>query len=161
VGHRERRAGRLSARVLVSACLLGEPVRYDGGCVASGDPILRRWQAEGRLVPFCPEVAGGLPVPRPPADIAGARVLTRDGCDVTAEFESGARLALEAAQANNALVAVLKSRSPSCDAERGWTAALLRRNGIAVFTEHEIPAAAARLEELLPKVSIAPAAGPR
>jgi uncharacterized protein YbbK (DUF523 family) len=135
-------------RVLVSACLLGEPVRYDGGCFAIDHPILRRWQAEGRLVPFCPEVAGGLPVPRPPADIAGGRVIARGGQDVTAQFEAGARLTLEAAQFNNARIAILKSRSPSCDAAGGWTAALLRRHGIKVVSEYELVEAAAWLDGL-------------
>ena len=58
-------------RVLVSACLLGQPVRYDGGTVATEGGILARWQTEGRIVPTCPEMAGGLPVPRLPAEIHG------------------------------------------------------------------------------------------
>ncbi|MFJ1057095.1 2-thiouracil desulfurase family protein, partial [Bordetella bronchiseptica] len=56
--------------VLVSACLLGRPVRYDGRDAATGHPVLARWQAERRVVAVCPEVAGGLPTPRPPAEIA-------------------------------------------------------------------------------------------
>ena len=56
-------------RVLVSACLLGEKVRYNGADAASGSRILEDWVREGRVVPFCPEVAGGLGVPRPPAEI--------------------------------------------------------------------------------------------
>lgn len=82
-------------KVLVSACLLGQPVRYDGR--ASGHPdLLQRWQAEGRVVPLCPEVAGGLPTPRPPAEIPGgqggevldglAQVVTVSGEDVSAAF---------------------------------------------------------------------------
>lgn len=58
-------------RVLVSACLLGQPERYDGGTVATEGGILARWQMEGRIVPMCPEMAGGLPVPRLPAEIHG------------------------------------------------------------------------------------------
>lgn len=58
-------------RVLVSACLLGQPVRYDGGTVVTEGGILARWQMEGRVIPVCPEMAGGLPVPRPPAEIHG------------------------------------------------------------------------------------------
>ena len=53
-------------KVLVSSCLLGEPVRYHGGDAACSNDILDRWKREGRLVSVCPEVAGGLPVPRPP-----------------------------------------------------------------------------------------------
>ncbi|HWQ53393.1 MAG TPA: DUF523 domain-containing protein [Bryobacteraceae bacterium] len=139
-------------RVLISACLLGENVRYDGGSVAIDDPILRRWQAEGRLVPFCPEVAAGLPVPRPPAEMIDARVLARDGRDFTAPYEDGARRALEAAKQNAPCIAVLRDRSPSCGVNvvhdgtfsgtlrpgEGITTALLRRHGIAVFSEDQL-----------------------
>ena len=79
--------------ILVSACLLGHPVRYDGGGVALESPVLRRWVAEGRVVAVCPEVDGGLPVPRPPAEIShesgglrlstGAKVMDATGLDVT------------------------------------------------------------------------------
>ena len=54
-------------RILISACLLGAKVRYDGSDRLCDDPRTARWQAEGRLVPFCPEVAGGFPTPRAPA----------------------------------------------------------------------------------------------
>src|SRR5689334_4441140 len=58
-------------RVLVSACLLGEKVRYHGGDATCGDPILNTWLTEGRVVRVCPEQEGDLPTPRPPAEIAG------------------------------------------------------------------------------------------
>ena len=59
-------------KILVSRCLLGQRVRYDGG--AHGPfTLLERWQQEGRVVPLCPEVAGGLPTPRAPAEIAGGQ----------------------------------------------------------------------------------------
>lgn len=85
-------------KVLVSRCLLGHPVRYDGG--AQGPfALLERWQALGLVVPLCPEVAGGLPTPLPPAEIRGARgadalaglipVLTIEGEDVSAAFLGG------------------------------------------------------------------------
>ncbi|WP_318023170.1 DUF523 domain-containing protein [Streptomyces sp. ICN988] len=64
-------------KVLVSACLLGRPVRYDGGAKPVGDEVVERWRGEGRVVVFCPEVSGGLPVPRPAAEIVGG-----DGADV-------------------------------------------------------------------------------
>lgn len=56
-------------RVLVSACLLGRPVRYDGRAKASPSETLKRWEAENRIVPLCPEIAAGLPTPRPAAEI--------------------------------------------------------------------------------------------
>lgn len=161
-------------RILVSACLLGSRVRYDGGAKTSDDETLARWRAEGRLVPFCPEVQGGLPVPRPPAEIEGgaggaavlagtARIRTPDGEDVTDAFLSGARQALAAARSAGARLAILKEGSPSCGSLRiydgtfggrtipgqGVTAALLERSGIRVFGEDRIPEAAAYLDRLL------------
>jgi uncharacterized protein YbbK (DUF523 family) len=159
-------------RVLVSACLLGERVRYDGADARSGSAILGTWLAEGRVVPFCPEVAGGLGVPRPPAEIQGdggaavldgsARITTREGADVTDAFLHGARRALEAATAAGARVAVLKEGSPSCGSGvihdgsfsgrrrpgQGVTAALLGRHGIRVFSDLQIAEAAAYLAAL-------------
>lgn len=159
-------------RVLVSSCLLGHRVRYDGRGKPSGDLTLARWRAEGRLVPFCPEIGGGLPVPRPAAEISGgsgadvldgsARVLTREGADVTPYFLEGARLALERARECGVRIAILKETSPSCGSGRvhdgtfsgravpgeGVTTALLERHGIAVFSEDAVEEAAARLAEL-------------
>jgi uncharacterized protein YbbK (DUF523 family) len=159
-------------RILVSACLLGRPVRYDGAAKPVADDLFARWRAEGRLVPFCPEVSGGLAVPRPAAEIvpaagggaavlAGtARVLTGAGDDVTDAFLRGARLALDCARRAGARIALLKEGSPSCGVHRihdgtfqgrsiagdGVTAALLTREGIEVFTESDLPALEAHLE---------------
>ncbi|WP_252092314.1 DUF523 domain-containing protein [Pseudomonas sp. MWU13-3659] len=151
----------IPSKVLVSACLLGQPVRYDGR--ASGHPdLLQRWQAEGRVVPLCPEVAGGLPTPRPPAEIPGgqggavldgqAQVVTVAGEDVSEAFLVGARQALALVRRHGITVAVLKSGSPSCGnrltydgsftgvkvAGEGVTTALLRREGVLVFSELEL-----------------------
>ena len=77
-------------RLLVSACLLGQPVRYDGQSKPVPDARLERWATEGRLVPFCPECAAGLPTPRPPAERQqtpqGARVVSVNGEDLSATF---------------------------------------------------------------------------
>ncbi|MGI5164195.1 DUF523 domain-containing protein [Spirillospora sp. CA-253888] len=159
-------------RILVSSCLLGRPVRYDGAGKPVADALFEGWRAEGRLVPFCPEVAGGLPVPRPPAEIVGgdgaavldgtARVLADTGQDVTGAFVRGARLALDAARRAGAGIAILKEGSPSCGSRRiydgtfsgrstagdGVTAALLEREGVRVFGEDELPAVAALLADL-------------
>ena len=82
-------------RILVSQCLYGgEPVRYDSRDKAETDPVFLRWKKEGRLVPFCPEMAGGLTVPRSPAQIKDGRVVTESGKVVTEHYERGARLAL-------------------------------------------------------------------
>jgi len=153
-------------KVLVSACLLGAKVRYHGGDARSEHPVLRRWKAEGRIVAICPERDGGLPTPRPPAEIVGseggrgvlktiALVQTRDGTNVTASFVHGAEQALAAARDAHIRVAVLKDGSPSCGttftydgtfsgarvAVPGVTAALLEAHGISVFSETEVEAA--------------------
>ena len=111
--------------VLVSSCLLGFPARYNGDQVACEHPVLRGWQAEGRIVVFCPEVAGGLPTPRPPAEVAAgkggwlvlageARVIDKTGEDVTEPFVRGARLAQDLARTRQIRIAILKEGSPSC-----------------------------------------------
>ncbi|MGM3424172.1 MULTISPECIES: DUF523 domain-containing protein [Pseudomonas] len=148
-------------KILVSRCLLGHRVRYDGGAHGPFD-LLGAWQAEGRIVPLCPEVAGGLPTPRPPAEIPGGQggavldgrlpVMTETGEDVSAAFVAGAMVALELIARHGIRVAVLKARSPSCGnvenydgrfsgtrvAGEGVTAAALKRAGVAVFNETEL-----------------------
>jgi uncharacterized protein YbbK (DUF523 family) len=159
-------------KVLVSSCLLGEPVRYHGGDALCTHEVVRRWKAEGRLVPLCPETAAGLPIPRPPAEIiggdgaevlrGGAYVGDSTGVDVTAAFLRGARTVLTAALGQGARLAVLKDGSPSCgttyiydgsfrgqrDVGRGVTAALLSEAGIRVFSDLQIAEAAAYVAEL-------------
>jgi uncharacterized protein YbbK (DUF523 family) len=165
-------------KILVSACLLGQPVRHNGAHKRSDDEILRRWIEEGRVVAVCPEIAGGLPVPRPAAEIVGgadgSRVLAGEvnvidfnGRDVSHHFVSGAHVALEAARANNIRIAILKEGSPSCGSgytydgtftstrvpgHLGVTAALLRDNGIRVFSEMQL----AEAEECLKEIGEAP-----
>jgi uncharacterized protein YbbK (DUF523 family) len=161
-------------KILVSSCLLGEPVRYHGGDAACDSGILQRWREEGRIVSACPETAAGLPVPRPPAEITGgdgsavlarrAYVGDRSGADVTDAFMRGARATLDLAVANGVRLAVLKDGSPSCattylhdgsfrnqrDAGKGVTAALLEQAGIRLFNEHQLEEAAAYAASLEP-----------
>jgi uncharacterized protein YbbK (DUF523 family) len=159
--------------ILVSACLLGEKVRYNGGDKRSDHAILERWIREGRVVPVCPEVEGGLPVPRPPAEIAhgagglkvlngAAKVLDGTGRDVTAHFVTGAVQALACARAKGIRIAILKEGSPSCGtgftydgtftARRvprpGVTAALLQQAGLHVFSETQLAEAERLLEQI-------------
>jgi uncharacterized protein YbbK (DUF523 family) len=147
-------------KILISACLLGERVRYHGGDARIEHPILARWLEEERLVPLCPEVAGGLATPRPAAEITtlpgGRRVLTRDRDDVTSAFERGAAAAAAACAAHGIRVAILKDGSPSCGSRaiydggfsgrrvggQGITAARLAAHQVAIFSEDEIEAAA-------------------
>lgn len=159
-------------KVLVSACLMGRRVRFDGRAKPVDDATVEHWRAEGRLVVHCPEIAGGLPVPRPPAEIepgadaadvlAGrARILTPEGVDVTEHFVSGARAALATARAHGVVVALLKQASPSCGSREvydgtfagrkvpgeGVTAHLFREHGIPVLDEDQVAEAAALLAE--------------
>ncbi len=140
-------------KLLISACLLGLPCRYDGGAkrLEGIGALLERHEC----VPVCPEQLGGLPTPRPPAECREGRVFTREGADVTAEFERGAQAALELARLFGCEAALLKERSPSCGcgvihdgsfsggltAGDGVTAVLLKVKGIPVYGE-------SRLEEL-------------
>lgn len=149
-------------KLLVSACLLGQPIRYDGD--DNGDKVkhlsewLERWRLEGRLIPVCPETLGGLPTPRPPAESVGgdghevlagsARVMTYEGDDVTTAFVEGAEKTLNTALTSGAAGALLAARSPSCGTGEiyngsftrtvtegdGVTVALLQQNGIRCFT---------------------------
>ena len=95
-------------KILVSACMMGQKVRYNASDVETGDGLLEQWRQEGRLISFCPELAGGFPVPRSPAEIeaarggnavldAGVRVFENSGDDVTRYFRRGAELTLETA----------------------------------------------------------------
>jgi uncharacterized protein YbbK (DUF523 family) len=158
--------GSERVKVVVSACLLGAPVRYNGTDKKTHHPVLQRWIDEGRVVSVCPEVLGGLGTPRPPAEIVHVAGLRRvraiDGRDVTAEFERGAADALEQALRHDARLAVLKEGSPSCGSTfiydgtftsarvsgEGVTATLLRQKGLRVFSENELDAAGDYLTEL-------------
>ncbi len=133
--------------ILVSACLLGVPCRYDG-CAQSNERLLTLIGSHA-LIPVCPEQLGGLPTPRPPAERREDRVVTRSGEDVTEAFAQGAHETLRLAQLFGCRAAILKANSPSCGCGRiydgsftgklvsgeGMTAALLKENGLAVVTE--------------------------
>ena len=160
-------------QVLISSCLMGMPVRYDGGSKRCLHPVIARWQEEGRLLWLCPESEGGLPTPRAPAEITSgasgidvlrshARVVDRDGNDVSAAFVRGSDAAVKAVMTAGIRVAVLKEGSPSCGsvwiadgsftgvrvARDGVTAAALKAAGVQVFSENELDEAAACLAEI-------------
>ena len=148
--------------VVISACLAGVACTYEG------KPKTRKWAvdlvAQGRAIPVCPEVAGGLGIPRPEAEITGGdgadvldgrgRVVGVDGGDVTDNYLAGADAALQAALRSGASVAILKARSPSCGCGAiydgtysgtqkegdGVTAALLKRSGITVASDEDVEA---------------------
>ena len=138
-------------KILVSACLLGVPCRYDGASKAHGD-VVRLAEAGHILIPVCPEQLGGLPTPRPPAERRGDGVFTQAGDDVTEPYRRGAEQTLALCRLLGCEAAILKERSPSCGAGAvydgtfsrrltagdGVTAALLRENGITVVGESRI-----------------------
>ena len=137
--------------VLVSACLLGVACNH----IAEGRPVpaVAALAASRGLIPVCPEVAGGLPTPRPAAELgADGRVTIASGEDVTGFYERGAAHAVAVARAAGVERAVLKARSPSCGCHEiydgthrrvlvqgeGVTAAALRRAGIDVISEEDL-----------------------
>ena len=139
-------------KLLISACLLGIPCRYDGSAKLFDG--IARLREKYELIPVCPEQLGGLPTPRNPSERIGERVLTPNGTDVTAEYHAGARAALELYRREGCIAAVLKERSPSCGSGEiydgtfthtvisgdGVTAELLKQSGIKVYGETELDA---------------------
>jgi uncharacterized protein YbbK (DUF523 family) len=136
--------------ILVSACLAGRACRYDA--TAFPHPEVLRLAGLGRVVAVCPEVLGGLGVPREPVELRHGHALSRSGADVTGAFRLGAERALTLALDKGCRRAVLKSRSPSCGSGRvydgtfsgrlvagdGLLAALLKAAGLEVLSEEEI-----------------------
>lgn len=98
--------------ILVSACLLGVCCRYDGKSVPNERVIALK--DDFTLIPVCPEIFGGLPTPRPPAERTGNLVMTLEGNDVTDRYLRGAREVLRLAGVFECRIAVLKERSPAC-----------------------------------------------
>ncbi len=139
-------------KILISSCLLGEKVRYDGQGKGIAHPQISTWLQEGRLVKICPEVSGGLPTPRARAERRGNQVISEFDDDVSVQFLLGARKALALCKAHNIQYALLKEFSPSCGANhiydgqfagnkivgQGITAEFLTDHGINVFSELEI-----------------------
>ncbi|EOC0478309.1 DUF523 domain-containing protein [Cronobacter turicensis] len=154
-------------KILVSACLMGFKVRYDGSEKAQMIDQLRRWQKEQRLVIHCPELAAGLPTPRPPAEIVSGdnktqdRVIEITGKDVTEHYQLGAWLALRTAQNAGCTAALLTDGSPTCGSQfiydgsfsgrrksgMGVAASLLSAHGIAVFSENNLADLIAWIDE--------------
>ncbi|WP_299263538.1 DUF523 domain-containing protein [uncultured Psychrosphaera sp.] len=143
----------MSEKILVSACLLGYPVRYDGKSTPLKNLAwLQQLQQQNRIVIICPEQEGGLPTPRDPAERQQDKVITITGQDVTQEFDIGAQKALDLCQQHDIKIALLKANSPSCGNQKiyngqfnntlivgqGMTAELLSKHSIKVYSELEI-----------------------
>lgn len=136
--------------LLVSACLLGVACNHEGE--AAKRSLRDQLEERYRVVPVCPEVLGGLPSPRPAAEIQpDGRVVNVDGADVTAAYRRGADAAVRTALASGATRAVLKARSPSCGPSQvydgtfseslvegeGITAAALREVGVEITSDED------------------------
>ncbi|HDN2513504.1 TPA: DUF523 domain-containing protein [Providencia rettgeri] len=144
--------------IAVSSCLLGFCVRYDGKHQLY-TPLKQLYDA-GKVISICPEVFGGLPTPRTPAEIMGgngndvllgqAKVIDSESVDLTEAFIEGAKIALKKIQDLNIHFVVLKANSPSCGSQQiysgefngslkdgmGVCAALFRQNGIQILDEN-------------------------
>ena len=139
-------------KLLISACLAGENCKYSGGNNFIGETALASLGDKYELVSVCPEVMGGLSVPRCPCERIGARVMNERGEDVTAQFKAGAELTADICERQGIKKALLKEKSPSCGSGRiydgtfshtviagdGVTAQRLRALGIALYGESEI-----------------------
>ena len=142
--------------ILISACLLGLATRYDGD--SREYPAVELLREKYNLIPFCPEIYGGLPTPRTPSERCGARVITKLGEDVTEKYEKGAREAYRMAKLFRCRIAVFKERSPACATHEiydgnfsgkritgmGVASEYLSRRGITVVSEDEIMALLAK-----------------
>ncbi|MBQ1289132.1 MAG: DUF523 domain-containing protein [Erysipelotrichaceae bacterium] len=138
------------SRIVVSACLLGLPCRYDGKSCPN-ERVLKLAEKH-TLIPVCPEQNGGLSTPRPPAEIIDGKVINKVGADVSEQYLRGAQIALDVAELNQADFVLLKAKSPSCGKGRiydgsfsgklipgnGKTASLFLEKGYIVFNEEEI-----------------------
>lgn len=151
-------------KILISRCFLGENVRYNSKVLSFNHPLLLLWQQQKRFISICPEVSGGLPVPREPAEMLynSNEVVTKSGINVSAQFNLGAQQALALCLQHKIRFALLKESSPSCGSTliydgsftnkkvtgQGITSNLLTQNGIKVFSENTLDI----LEKLLDKM---------
>ena len=156
-------------KILISACLEGQPVRYDGKGNGVEAEVWQKWQHEGRLISLCPEVAGGLETPRAPAEIISdsssnnhLQVMTIEGENVTQAFQTGAKIAVDIALREGIKIAILKAKSPSCGnhqiydgsfsntkiSGQGITANALAQLNIKIFNENQLIEAENYLEQL-------------
>ncbi len=122
-------------RILVSACLLGENCKYSGG--NNYNQAVVDFVQGHKVIPVCPEVLGGLPIPRSPAELVDGVVINKAGISVDEQFRAGAEKALAIAKQNGAELAILQSRSPSCGVKEIYDGSFTGRKipGQGVFAE--------------------------
>ena len=159
-------------KILLSACLAGHRVRYNGTDKSCTANLLQQWREEGRLVIHCPELAAGLETPRLSAEMVNGQgndvlngrgqMVESDGRDVTQPYVLAAWLALKTAQSHGCRFAILTDGSPTCGSQNvydgafsgvkvpgeGVAAALLREHGVEVFSEFQLETLKRRLDEV-------------
>ena len=137
-------------KIVVSSCLLGDNCKYNGGNNYSEKVI--KFVEEHEVIPVCPEVLGGLPIPRESAEIVNGVVSLKDGSSVDKKFRDGAEKAIRIVKENNADLVILQSRSPSCGVNtiydgsfsgklipgQGVFSELLKKNGIKVIDVEDL-----------------------
>ena len=138
-------------RIVVSACLLGENCKYNGG--NNRNERVLRYVEGHEVIPVCPEMLGGLPCPRKPVEWVGDRVLTKDGDDCTENFRLGVQRALEIIAGRQIDLAILQSRSPTCGVKQiydgtfsgvridgqGALARALKEKGVPLMDAEDVP----------------------
>lgn len=136
--------------IIVSACLAGVECRYNGQDFSVPEVI--EMVRKGQAIPICPEILAGLPIPRCSVEQYDGRILSKEGQDLTTEYERGAKIALQIAQVVGCKKAILKSKSPTCGCGKiydgtfsgrlitgeGIFCTLLKNANIGVCTEDEL-----------------------
>ena len=149
-------------KVLISACLLGDNVKYSGGNNLAPELVTLLEKYNVKIVKICPECFAGLPIPRVPSEIRGDKVYGKDGRDITKEFLVGAEKTYQVAKRKQVVFAILKERSPSCGSSyiydgsflgkviqgQGFTTRKLNEENIIVFSEENLEAIEKYLQEL-------------
>ena len=144
----------MKEKILISACLIGENVKYNGKNNLIDLSILNKLKEKYELISFCPEVEGGLPIPRPPSEIVSKnplKIINIEGKDVTDNFIKGAKKTIDLVKKYNIKKTIMKSNSPSCSNDKiydgtfsntlikgdGVTVQYLKKEGIEVFNEDD------------------------
>ena len=150
-------------KVLISACLLGDNVKYSGGNNLTPELVTLLEKYNVDIVKVCPECFAGLPIPRLPSEIKEGKVYSKDGRDITEEFLSGAEKTYQIAKIKQVDFAILKERSPSCGSSfiydgsfsgkviqgQGFTARKLNEENIVIFSEENLKEIEKYLEEYI------------
>ena len=149
-------------KVLISACLLGDNVKYSGGNNFTPELVTLLEKYNVKIIKICPECFAGLPIPRVPSEIREDKVFSKDGRDITEEFLSGAEKTYQVAKNKEIDFAILKERSPSCGSSfiydgsflgkviqgQGLTTRRLNRENIVIFSEENLKEIEKYLQEL-------------